>query len=152
MKKQKKRKNPEDENAENTIEPVSDAAGDAIGTQITSPPNSGGHRAGYDAFMTGFAFSTFLVHQTQIPRNPGDFSPVSIRSEQLVNRIYLTCKVRTSFSPLNMPEIQFFSNLNKISRVCAIFIFQRFFLIKRQLICFKFLNNFVANATFCNKI
>ena len=108
MKKQKKRKNPEDENAENTIEPVSDAAGDAIGTQITSPPNSGGHRAGYDAFMTGFAFSTFLVHQTQIPRNPGDFSPVSIRSEQLVNRIYLTCKVRTSFSPLNMPEIQFF--------------------------------------------
>lgn len=108
MKKQKKRKNPEDENAENTIEPVSDAAGDAIETQITSPPNSGGHRAGYDAFMTGFAFSTFLVHQTQIPRNPGDFCPVSIRSEQLVNRIYLTCKVRTSFSPLNMPEIRFF--------------------------------------------
>ena len=102
MKKQKKRKNPDDENVENTVEPVSDAVGDAIDAQITSPPNSGGHRAGYDAFMTGFAFSTFLVHQTQIPRNPGDFSPVSIRSEQLVNRIYLTCKVRTSFLPLNM--------------------------------------------------
>jgi len=50
------------------------------------PANSGGHRAGYDAFMTGFAFVTFLVHQTQLPRNPASFLPDIIRAERLANR------------------------------------------------------------------
>merc|ERR1712105_261184 len=54
--------------------------------------NSGGHRAGYDAFMTGFSFSTFLVHQTKLPPSPVDFWPASIRSESLANRIYLVSK------------------------------------------------------------
>jgi len=58
----------------------------------TSPANSGGHRAGFDAFMTGFAFCTFLVHQTQMPSCPADFSPASVRTQQLVNRVYLVCK------------------------------------------------------------
>ena len=40
------------------------------GNEPSSVSNSGGHRAGYDAFMTAFSFSTFLVHQTQLPANP----------------------------------------------------------------------------------
>merc|ERR1719509_667131 len=52
----------------------------------------GGHRAGYDAFMTGFAFATFLVHQTQLPPNPADFLPKTICAEKLVDNIYLVGK------------------------------------------------------------
>jgi hypothetical protein len=58
------------------------------------PVNSGGHRAGYDAFMTGFAFVTFLVHQTQLPRNPASFLPDSIRAERLANRSGFARKYR----------------------------------------------------------
>lgn len=66
----------------------------AAATAEASPAvNSGGHRAGYDAFMTGFAFATFLVHQTKLPLNPGpQFMAAAIRAEQLVNRIYLVAK------------------------------------------------------------
>ena len=53
---------------------------------------AGGHRAGYDAFMTGFSFTTFLVHHVQIPSSPQDWSPSSIKTEKIVNRIYLVCK------------------------------------------------------------
>jgi len=52
----------------------------------------GGHRAGYDAFMTGFAFATFLVHQTQLPVDPPDFKPKTICADKLVNKIYLVGK------------------------------------------------------------
>ena len=54
--------------------------------------SSGGHRAGFDAFMTGFSLATFLVHQTKLPRNPPDFMPESINSGSLVNRVYLVSK------------------------------------------------------------
>ena len=54
--------------------------------------SSGGHRAGFDAFMTGFSLATFLVHQTKLPHNPPDFMPESINSESLVNRVYLVSK------------------------------------------------------------
>ena len=42
--------------------------------------------------MTGFAFATFLVHQTQLPRNPAHFLPEEIKADRLVNRIYLVAK------------------------------------------------------------
>lgn len=54
--------------------------------------NSGGHRAGYDAFMTGFSFATFLVHQTKIPVEPVNYLAGSLSTENLVNRIYLVSK------------------------------------------------------------
>ena len=54
--------------------------------------SAGGHRAGFDAFMTGFSLATFLVHQTKLPRNPPDFMPESINSGSLVNRVYLVSK------------------------------------------------------------
>ena len=53
---------------------------------------SGGHRAGYDAFMTGFSFSTFLVHHTQLPRIISSWSSDVIKTEKIVNRIYLVSK------------------------------------------------------------
>jgi len=62
------------------------------GNEISSVSNSGGHRAGYDAFMTAFSFSTFLVHQTQLPANPATFWPENIKTDKLVNRIYLVSK------------------------------------------------------------
>ena len=65
--------------------------------------NCGGHRAGYDAFMTGFSFATFLVHSALI--NPEDgvkSEPISrllgvpVRPDfsdlRIANRIYLVCK------------------------------------------------------------
>ena len=54
--------------------------------------NSGGHRAGFDAFMTGFTFVSYLVHQTAIPLQPADFLPATLRTDAIVNRIYLMCK------------------------------------------------------------
>ena len=42
--------------------------------------------------MTGFAFTTFLVHQTQIPHRPADFSAAEIKTDNMVNRVYLVCK------------------------------------------------------------
>ena len=65
--------------------------------------NCEGHRAGFDAFMTGFSFATFIVHNALI--NPNDVSKseaisrllsVPIRPEfsdlNIANRIYLVCK------------------------------------------------------------
>ena len=71
-----------------------DTNGDVTVLQKPPPPpaNLGGHRAGFDAFMTGFAFTTFLVHQTQIPLAPASFAAGDIKAEHLVNRIYLVCK------------------------------------------------------------
>jgi len=54
--------------------------------------NCGGHRAGYDAFMTGFCLATFFVHQTKIPVCPPDFLIQSLNTESIVNRIYLVSK------------------------------------------------------------
>ena len=53
---------------------------------------SGGHRAGFDAFMTGFAFATFLVHHTKMPERPESFHPSHICTENFVNNLYLACK------------------------------------------------------------
>ena len=53
---------------------------------------AGGHRAGYDAFMTGFSLATLLVHHTQLPPAPASWSPAAARTEAVVNRIYLVSK------------------------------------------------------------
>ena len=54
--------------------------------------DSGCHRAGYDAFMTGFSLATFLVHHTKIPLRPTSWLPQDINTQKIVNRIYLACK------------------------------------------------------------
>ena len=65
--------------------------------------SAGGHRAGFDAFMTGFSFATFIVHSTLIDQESSHQSEavsnllgVPIRPEfsdlNIVNRIYLVCK------------------------------------------------------------
>jgi len=104
-KKWRKRKHDDTENAENGREGkltkngeegVADTnKGDSdkakVGTK-SAAPNSGGHRAGYDAFMTAFSFSTFLVHLTQLPAVPDNFWPAGIKADRLANKIYLVCK------------------------------------------------------------
>jgi len=94
-KKRRKRKHEEcvADNADTETRIESDNNGVAVngvGAQNTS--TSGGHRAGYDAFMTAFAFSTFLVHQVQLPAAPPSFWPSDIHAEKLANRIYLVSK------------------------------------------------------------
>jgi len=78
------------EKAENGEHPLKNGISSENGSCTNS--NSGGHRAGYDAFMTAFSFSTFLVHQTQLPATPTSFRPEIIKADKLVNRIYLVCK------------------------------------------------------------
>ncbi len=55
----------------------------------------GGHRAGFDAFMTGFYFVTHLVHRTKMPTRLacGEvFTPESTKTVNEVNKIYLVSK------------------------------------------------------------
>ena len=94
-KKRKKRKG--DAEVEDTTAKVSKVDDevdeeDAVKASAGVSLSAGGHRAGFDAFMTGFSLATFLVHQTKLPRNPPDFMPESINSGSLVNRVYLVSK------------------------------------------------------------
>jgi len=73
-------------------EEASEIAEEAVVKASTGVLSAGGHRAGFDAFMTGFSLATFLVHQTKLPRNPSDFMPENINSGSLVNRVYLVSK------------------------------------------------------------
>eukprot|EP00092_Neocalanus_flemingeri_P021667 GFUD01023504.1.p1 GENE.GFUD01023504.1~~GFUD01023504.1.p1 ORF type:complete len:459 (-),score=150.33 GFUD01023504.1:116-1492(-) len=104
-KKRRKRKNEDTENTGNgseeklaktdnkAIKDSKDDESDTAGVDTKSAArNSGGHRAGYDAFMTAFSFSTFLVHQTQLPAVPDSFLPAGIKADRLANKIYLVCK------------------------------------------------------------
>jgi len=65
--------------------------------------NVEGHRAGFDAFMTGFSFATYIVHSALIDPNEVSKSEaisrllgVPVRPEfsdlNIANRIYLVCK------------------------------------------------------------
>lgn len=53
---------------------------------------TGCHRAGYDAFMTGFCLTTFLVHHTKIPLTPQSWTSAHLNTQKILNRIYLACK------------------------------------------------------------
>ena len=94
-KKRKKRKgDAEVEDTTAKVSKVNDEVNeeDAVKASAGVSLSAGGHRAGFDAFMTGFSLATFLVHQTKLPRNPPDFMPESINSGSLVNRVYLVSK------------------------------------------------------------
>jgi len=105
------------------LEQQDDGEDELIVPDSDKPPvNSGGHRAGFDAFMTGFALTTFLVHQTQIPEHPTDFSPASLNTQSLVNRIYLVCKdfpmllAKSSFSKSSLEHYNKMIKLNLIQK------------------------------------
>jgi len=100
-KKRAKKRRRKDENVENGTDEISvetDAKVQKLSEEVESngvktvKQPTGGHRAGYDAFMTGFAFATYLVHQTALPQDPPDFRPETICADKLVNKIYLVCK------------------------------------------------------------
>ena len=69
------------------LDPVTEA-----GTSKADKSKSGCHRAGYDAFMTGFSLTTFLVHHTKIPLSPQSWTAEDLNTQKIVNRIYLACK------------------------------------------------------------
>ncbi len=77
-------------NGENGAGDSKKAKRSSAGTNASS--GSGAHRAGFDAFMTGFAFATFLVHHTKLPQKPVDFKADTIGTSTFVNRLSLSCK------------------------------------------------------------
>eukprot|EP00095_Tigriopus_kingsejongensis_P012370 maker-scaffold190_size271632-snap-gene-0.22 protein:Tk12370 transcript:maker-scaffold190_size271632-snap-gene-0.22-mRNA-1 annotation:"hypothetical protein BRAFLDRAFT_287482" len=83
--------------------PTSNQAANQSTNGGTTPSSSDRHRAGFDAFMTGFAFSTFLVHFTKMGKKPESFSPEGISTEAFVNKLYLVSK---DF-PLNVMKSSF---------------------------------------------
>ncbi len=66
------------------------------GVDATPPPPpppsllGGAHRAGFDAFMTGFIFAAHLASKDK--DTTGDFLPDSLGTSEVANRIYLACK------------------------------------------------------------
>jgi len=98
-KKWRKRKNCDNENNSGNKVPKLDKALASNGESKSSSKESsikivkaGGHRAGYDAFMTGFSLATFLVHHTQIPLSPQSWLAPDLKTEKIVNKIYLVSK------------------------------------------------------------
>lgn len=69
---------------------------DENGAAVTSADRrytTGLHRAGYDAFMTGYAFATFLLEYAKCRPGPsGGLDANDAGLEGLVNRVYLTGK------------------------------------------------------------
>ena len=97
-KRRRKRKNCDSENNSGSKTPKLDKAlanGESISKFQESSKKivkAGGHRAGYDAFMTGFSLATFLVHHTQIPLSPQSWLAPDLKTENIVNKIYLVSK------------------------------------------------------------
>lgn len=80
---------------------------------------SGVHRAGYDAFMTGFAFATMLVHHCKLPQSPESFRPAHINAQDIGNKVYLVGKefplliAKSSFSKNSLSHHVKFKKLLK---------------------------------------
>lgn len=69
---------------------------------------SGGHRAGFDAFMTGYSFLSHLVNTTKKADLPSMLSPASNEAlSELKNKVHLSYKT----SPL----VIYKSNFAKVS-------------------------------------
>lgn len=53
---------------------------------------SNGHRAGCDAFMTGFAMACFLTNHGRFPQDVGTFKPTDTGTEEMINKVFLSGK------------------------------------------------------------
>lgn len=73
--------------------------------------NGGSHRAGYDAFMTGFSFATYLVHSVIMPSDK-DSESGSAQSSNYQNPKSRLLNVPTT------PEITDLNIMNRIYLVC----------------------------------
>ena len=80
-----------------------------MGSKVNA--NGGSHRAGYDAFMTGFSFATYLVHSVIMPSDK-DSESGSAQSSNYQNPKSRLLNVPTT------PEITDLNIMNRIYLVC----------------------------------
>ena len=95
-KKKKKREKNGDEVISKTIDDhaIKDAVIKELCCTTTSPNKSNaaaGHRAGMDAFMTGYSYAASTWHKTKLV-NEESVIPTEIKDEVIVNNMYLVCK------------------------------------------------------------
>lgn len=91
----KKRKRPAIDHEEDSTKSLKVENGGKVPSQNgkeSSKQTFSGHRAGFDAFMTGFTFVTHLVHYSKMPLKPKSFQPTDLNTVSIVNRIYLVSK------------------------------------------------------------